>query len=99
MGHDFRPDYLLIGRFIDKIRKNRKTGQIIPVIALTATATKEVRLDIEKHCSLRKDYCSVNGSTFRKNLFYDVKIVHSVEHRTNLRNEMINFILKKFDDL
>ena len=38
-GHDFRPDYRLIGQWIPLLRP-------APVIALTATATKQVQADI-----------------------------------------------------
>ncbi len=38
-GHDFRPDYLMLGRFIQEAK--------FPVtMVLTATATKKVRADI-----------------------------------------------------
>ena len=91
MGHDFRKDYLLIGKFADRIRQEDKN---IPIIALTATATNEVRLDIENHCHLRKDYLKITGSTFRSNLFYDVKIIENNSGRCKAKTDMIKFIAK-----
>ena len=45
-GHDFRPDYRYVGRFILK-----KAGQepIPPVLCLTATAKPDVKEDIKRH--------------------------------------------------
>lgn len=45
-GHDFRPDYLAIGRALEQIGRP-------PVVALTATATPEVREDIVRQLALR----------------------------------------------
>ena len=45
-GHDFRPDYRYIGRFI---RKKAGTDPIPPVICLTATAKPDVVADIRQH--------------------------------------------------
>jgi ATP-dependent DNA helicase RecQ len=41
-GHDFRPSYMKIKGFIENLRGDKK----VPVVALTATATKKVRGDI-----------------------------------------------------
>lgn len=41
-GHDFRPDYRLLGERLPELRQN---GQV-PVVALTATATTRVQTDI-----------------------------------------------------
>ncbi len=42
-GHDFRPDYLYVGRFI---REKAGEGQAPPVLCLTATAKPEVVSEI-----------------------------------------------------
>lgn len=89
MGHDFRKDYLQIFNFVEKIRSMDAN---IPVICLTATATQEVRLDIEKYCGLRKNYESITGSTFRNNLYYDVKMVDSQSGRGKARLNLIEYI-------
>jgi ATP-dependent DNA helicase RecQ len=41
-GHDFRPSYMKIREFIKKLSHQRE----FPVVALTATATEKVRIDI-----------------------------------------------------
>jgi bloom syndrome protein len=64
-GHDFRPDY----KELDKVR-----GQFpgVPVMALTATATQNVIMDI-KH-TLGMNRCQVFSQSFnRDNLFYDIR--------------------------
>lgn len=50
-GHDFRPSYMKIKGFIADMRKN---GKSFPVIALTATATEQVRNDIVTRLGLTK---------------------------------------------
>ena len=45
-GHDFRPDYL-------KLSEKIKTLNSPPLLALTATATKEVEADIQKQLSVK----------------------------------------------
>ena len=48
-GHDFRPDYLYVTRFI------REKAPDAPVLCLTATAKPEVREDILRHFRERAD--------------------------------------------
>lgn len=65
-GHDFRPEYRRIHSIIDSI------DSAIPIIALTATATPKVQLDIQKN--LQMDDAVLFKSSFnRENLFYEVK--------------------------
>ncbi len=60
-GHDFRPDYLRIGQFLDFLRAarsrghsaGRSGGQRIPAAAFTATATPAVRTEISRRLGLR----------------------------------------------
>jgi ATP-dependent DNA helicase RecQ len=63
-GHDFRPEYRQLSRL-------RKALPDVPVIALTATATEQVRLDIVKHLHLRNPQIFV-ASFNRPNLTYRV---------------------------
>ncbi|MDY7030599.1 MAG: RecQ family ATP-dependent DNA helicase [Thermodesulfobacteriota bacterium] len=63
-GHDFRPDYMLLSRFIQFLNTP-------PVIALTATATQEIRDDIIEQLKLSNPISFVGGFD-RKNLFYSV---------------------------
>ncbi len=63
-GHDFRPDY----RNLTVLRENFPN---IPIIALTATATEDVREDIVKQLSLQ-DHKMFISSFNRPNLSYEV---------------------------
>ena len=45
-GHDFRPDYRYVGRFI---REKASAGPVPPVLCLTATAKPDVTEDIARH--------------------------------------------------
>ncbi|KAE9589590.1 putative DNA helicase [Lupinus albus] len=74
-GHDFRPDY----RRLSVLREKFSTSKLkslkydIPLMALTATATKKVREDILKSLCLSKDTNVVLTSFFRSNLRFTVK--------------------------
>ena len=67
-GQDFRPSYLKIVEFID----NLPTRPVVS--AFTATATKEVKADIECILKLRKPRVVVTGFD-RENLYYSVEHV------------------------
>jgi ATP-dependent DNA helicase RecQ len=65
-GHDFRPEYRRLRPIIDAI------GQKVPVIALTATATPKVQLDIQKNLHMMN--ATLYKSSFnRPNLYYEVR--------------------------
>jgi ATP-dependent DNA helicase RecQ len=63
-GYDFRPSYL-------KIAELRELLPDIPVLALTATATKEVVKDIQEKLKFKKEN-AIQKSFERKNLAYVV---------------------------
>jgi len=63
-GHDFRPAYLQIGERL------RALGGP-PILALTATATTNVRADVVRFLGLR-DHAVVAGSPHRANLAFEV---------------------------
>ena len=63
-GHDFRPEYR-------ELKKLRKRLPDVPIMALTATATERVRIDIVKELHLRDPRCYV-ASFNRPNLAYRV---------------------------
>lgn len=65
-GHDFRPEYRRIRTMIDLI------GGKIPVIALTATATPKVRLDIVKILNMKDEQIFISSFN-RENLYYEVR--------------------------
>ncbi|XP_073843393.1 recQ5 helicase [Musca autumnalis] len=71
-GHDFRPDYLKLGQLRSKYPS-------IIWLALTATASKQVREDIFKQLRLNEPIAKFITPSFRKNLFYDVVFKNSIE--------------------
>jgi len=78
-GHDFRPEYRKIKEIIESIDDN------LPIIALTATATPKVQLDIKK--SLDIDDSVVFKTSFnRANLYYEVR------PKLNAKKQLINFL-------
>ncbi len=64
-GHDFRPEYRRIRPIIEDIGK-------APVIALTATATPKVKMDIQKNLGMT-DAVEFKSSFNRPNLYYEVR--------------------------
>jgi len=64
-GHDFRPEYRNIRPTINRIGN-------APVIALTATATDKVRMDIKKSLGI-VDAKEFKSSFNRPNLYYEVR--------------------------
>jgi bloom syndrome protein len=64
-GHDFRPDYKALGSI-------RRAFAGVPVMALTATATKNVIADIKHNLDIGD--CEVFSQSFnRPNLYYEVR--------------------------
>lgn len=77
-GHDFRPEYRKIKTIIEQIGN-------LPVIALTATATPKVQLDIQKN--LQMEEASLFKSSFnRKNLYYEVR------PKANTKKQLVKYI-------
>lgn len=66
-GYDFRPSYLNIG----SLRK--QLGMQVPVLALTASATEEVRKDIAQKLDFRDGWQLFSLSFARDNLIYVVR--------------------------
>lgn len=78
-GHDFRPEYRKIKDIIENINKG------LPIIALTATATPKVQLDIKK--SLNMDDSVIFKTSFnRSNLYYEVR------PKQNAKKQLIKFV-------
>ncbi|MGB0524301.1 MAG: DNA helicase RecQ [Flammeovirgaceae bacterium] len=77
-GHDFRPEYRKIKTIIEQLGN-------LPIIALTATATPKVRMDIQKN--LRMELADIFISSFhRKNLYYEV------HPKVNTKKQLIKFV-------
>lgn len=78
-GHDFRPEYRKIKSIIAQL------GDDVPVIALTATATPKVQLDIQKN--LQMEGADLFKSSFnRENLYYEVR------PKKHAKKQLIQFI-------
>ena len=78
-GHDFRPEYRRIRPIINEIGK-------APVIALTATATPKVKMDIQKNLGMT-DAVEFKSSFNRPNLYYEVR-----SKTANVDKDIIRFI-------
>lgn len=77
-GHDFRPEYRRIRPIISNISP-------APIIALTATATPKVQLDIQRNLGMEN--AKVFKSSFnRPNLYYEIR------PKINPTTEIIKFI-------
>ena len=78
-GHDFRPEYRRIKYIISQLKED------VPIIALTATATPKVQLDIQRN--LQMEEADLYKSSFnRENLYYDVR------PKTQIKKQLIKFI-------
>ena len=77
-GHDFRPEYRRIRPIINEIGP-------APLIALTATATPKVQMDIQKNLGML-DSAVFKSSFNRPNLFYEVRA------KINATTEIIRYI-------
>ncbi len=76
-GHDFRPDYLYIARFIRELAEETGAGEAAPVLCLTATAKEDVKDEICEHFQQRlgQDLLVLDGGAERANLAYRVEPV------------------------
>ncbi|HEX4793811.1 MAG TPA: ATP-dependent DNA helicase RecQ [Humisphaera sp.] len=72
-GHDFRPEYMRIGEARQKLGSP-------PCIALTATATEDVRDDIIRSIGLREPTIIVTGFD-RPNLVYECRRIAKVSEK------------------
>lgn len=72
-GQDFRPSYLRIVNFIESLPRRPVVG------AFTATATEQVRKDVERILALKNPVRTVTGFD-RPNLYFDVMQTNEKEH-------------------
>lgn len=77
-GHDFRPEYRRLRPIVEALGN-------IPVIALTATATEKVSLDIQKNLGMM-DARLFKASFNRPNLYYEVR------PKVEVLKEIIKFV-------
>lgn len=77
-GHDFRPEYRRLRDIFEKISK-------VPIIALTATATPKVQLDIQKNLNM-VDATVFKSSFNRENLYYEIR------PKVDVEKEIIRYI-------
>ena len=71
-GHDFRPDYRMLGQHLPLLRRgNDADGERVPVLALTATATPTVQADIIAQLGMEKPARFIHGFR-RENLAVEV---------------------------
>src|ERR1039457_2865928 len=79
-GHDFRPDYRMLGQYLPSLRP-------APVLALTATATPLVQRDIATQLGLIEPTHFIHGFR-RENI--GVEIVEALpSHRPSLAREIL----------
>ena len=78
-GHDFRPDYLMLGSIVKRLGRP-------PILALTATATDEVRRDIARQLGMHDPVITITGFA-RPNLRFEVsRTVNQREKDAELKN-------------
>ncbi len=80
-GHDFRPDYALLGKVRRRLRPPR-------TVALTATATPEVRDDIVRSLLMKDPQVFVAGFD-RENLFLEVMGVGGDEEKRQACTQLV----------
>ena len=77
-GHDFRPEYRKIKSILEQLGN-------LPIIALTATATPKVKLDIQRN--LQMEDADIFKSSFnRANLYYEVR------SKKDIKKQLIKFV-------
>jgi len=86
-GHDFRPDYLYASRAICEIAEAQRVP-VPPVVALTATAKREVANEIREHFMehLGIELEVFAGGVERDNLTYWVETVADGKKRDRIRD-------------
>lgn len=85
-GHDFRPDYVQLGRL-------KQAFPMIPLLALTATASDPVRKDVCQILGLRPNHLFLRSSANRSNLHYSVRC--KPDQKDKVIEQMADFIKEK----
>ena len=79
-GHDFRPDYLYVARFIKEFAIHQH-ALLPPVQCFTATAKQDVKQEIIDYfkANLAQELIVFEGGVERNNLQFEVQTVNSVD--------------------
>jgi ATP-dependent DNA helicase RecQ len=80
-GHDFRPDYLTLYSIAERLGRP-------PILALTATATADVRADIARQLGMHDPYVAVTGFA-RPNLRFEVRRTVNVAEKDAAVRDLI----------
>ena len=93
-GHDFRPDYRYVGRFIGERAGN---DPVPPVLCLTATAKPDVTEDIARHFrdKLGIDLMVFDGGAERTNLSFEVIPTTGGEKFAHIHQVLTTFLPPK----
>jgi ATP-dependent DNA helicase RecQ len=96
-GHDFRPDYLYISRFIRELAADTRLAQTAPVLCLTATAKEDVKEEIRRHFhdQLGKDLQLLDGGAERSNLAYRVEPVEATHKAVRIHEILLERMVEE----
>jgi len=91
-GHDFRPDYLYVSRFIREFAEEQGISNLPPIFCYTATAKMDVQTEIVDHfkTELNNSMKVLDGGAERSNLKFIVENTNTVaklERLYKLMNE------------
>jgi len=89
-GHDFRPDYRYVARFI----KDRAGDEPTQILCLTATAKPDVINDIRAHFKDRLDLQLelLDGGAARSNLQFSVRPTQSLTKLDDIRTALSSYL-------
>ena len=95
-GHDFRPDYRYIGRFIKRQPEGTDPASIL---CLTATAKPDVKLEITDYFKevLDIDLETIDGGTERRNLSFDIIETTRAQKPAHLHGIIEQYLPADFD--
>ncbi|SDN38134.1 RecQ family ATP-dependent DNA helicase [Alkalicoccus daliensis] len=85
-GHEFRPEYQRLGNFAELLGHP-------PLLALTATATREVEEDIKQQLGM-KEPAVFKTSVNRENIYLSVIKAESAQHKNEILEENISNVPK-----
>ena len=89
-GHDFRPSYRQIVRFINTIEEINAT---VHVLAITATANKKVEADIQQQLSFKQGQVEIQRHSMRRdNLHLSVMTADNVSEKLSIVKQLLEQI-------